>query len=180
MKIETNFVTPFHRLAVPLAAASWGVVLALAVSLAWLAFDAFEKRGEIPELRERLAQLVSRQQQTEASNKLPPVAELQTVKQRVAALNGLLPAQTHSVFSLLDDLEALVPDRVWLSAVLYRPRAAEVQLVAESESAEALTGFLLRLEKTARFSEVMLTRQAQQGAHEQRTVQFELRLKERP
>ena len=179
MKIETNFTPPLHRLAGPLAAASWGIAVALAVGLAWLMFDAFERRGEMPELRERLAQLVSRQQQAEARNKLPPAAELEAVKRRVAALNGLLPAQTHSVFSLLDDLEELVPDRVWLSAVLYRPRAAEVRIVAESESAEALTGFLLGLEKAARFSEVMLTRQAQQGARERRTVQFELRLKER-
>jgi Tfp pilus assembly protein PilN len=90
-----------------------------------------------------------------------------------------LPARTRSVFSLLSDIEDLAPDQVWLSTILYRPRAAEVRLVAESESAEALTAFLLRLEKAARFSEVMLARQAHLGARERRTVQFEVRLKER-
>ena len=60
---------------------------------------------------------------------------------------------------LLGWLGGQLPDNVYLVSLAHKPREGEALLVAESASAEALTAFLLRLEKEPRFAEVLLAKQ---------------------
>jgi hypothetical protein len=75
---------------------------------------------------------------------------------------------------LLAWLGRQLPENVYLVSMYHRPREGEALLVAESPSAEALTGFLLRLEKEPRFAEVLLSKQ---GVRSAGTVQFEIRVR---
>lgn len=177
MKITTNLVASPTRLVRPMAAVLW-MLAGLFISVAlWLAHAAIDTRDEIPALRERLAQLEQRQREITTPEK-PPAVELQGLKQRVAALNALSDNQGGSVTTLLVDLEQWLPDPVWLVSLHDRVKSGEVLLVAESESVEPLTAFLLRLERQPRFSEVLLVKQTPRSAP-RRSVQFEIRLKER-
>ncbi len=177
MKITTNFVASPARLVRPMAVVLWGLACLIVAVVLWLAHAAIEARNEIPDLRERLSQLDRRQHELTAYEKLP-AAELQDLKLKVAALNALSGSHGRSAPSLLADLEQWLPDRVWLVSLHDRSKDGEVLLVAESESVEPLTVFLLRLEQQSRFSEVLLVKQTPQSAP-RRTIQFELRLKER-
>lgn len=177
MKIATHFVPSPVRLVRPLAGVLWGVAGVLLVATLWLAHAALAMRHEIPELRERLSQL-DRRQHDLATPDTPSAAALQDLKLKVAALNALSGAHGRSASSLLADLERWLPDQVWLVSLHDRAKDGEVLLVAESERVEPLTRFLLRLEQQARFSEVLLVKQTPQGAP-LKTIQFELRLKER-
>ena len=138
---------------------------------------AVDTRHEIPALRERLAQLEQRQREIMTPEK-PPAAELQDLKRRVVALNGLSGNRGRPVTTLLADLERWLPDQVWLVSLHDRVKGGEVLIVAEANSVEPLTVFLVRLEQQPRFSEVLLVKQTPQGA-QRRSIQFELRLKER-
>lgn len=178
MKVTTNFVQSPTRLARPLAIGLWGLAGVVAVTGLLLWHAALDARNEIPDLRERLAQLDQRRHELAAQPVLP-VVELRQLKQRVAALNALSSNRGHSVGSLLADLEQWLPDQAWLVSLHDRAKEGEVLVVAESASVEPLTVFLLRLEQQPRrFSEVLLVKQTPQGAS-RKTVQFEIRLKER-
>jgi Tfp pilus assembly protein PilN len=179
MRITTNFTPPVHRLALPLAAAVWTGAAVLAVLLVGMTFGAGGDRAGMAELEERLAQIDARLKQVAVPENLPPAAELSALKQRVAAVNALSSTRGRAPAPLLGALEALIPERAWLAGIHYRAREGEVTLVAESDSAEALTQFLLNLEKSPRFSEVLLARQTPTGAHGGKAVQFEIRLRER-
>lgn len=177
MKITTNLVASPTRLVRPMAAVLW-VLAGLFISVVlWLAHAAIDMRHEIPALRERLAQLEQRQREVAATEK-PPVSELQDIKRRIAALNTLSGNQGRPVITLLADLEQWLPDRVWLASLHDRVKNGEVLIVAEADSVEPLTAFLLRLEQQPRFSEVLLVKQTPRGAQRQ-SIQFEIRLKER-
>jgi Tfp pilus assembly protein PilN len=177
MKITTNFVASPKHLVRPMAAVLWGMAGLVAAVALWLAQAAIDTRDEIPALRERLAQLEQRQREITTPEK-PPAAELQDLKQRVAALNALSGNRGRPVTTLLADLERWLPDQVWLVSLHDRVKGGEVLLVAEANSVEPLTVFLVRLEQQSRFSEVMLVKQTPQGT-QRRSIQFELRLKER-
>ena len=177
MKITTNFVASPVRWARPLAAALWGMVGVAAAVTLWLVHATMESRDEIPDLRERLAQLEQRQRAITTPEK-PLPAELHDIKRRVAALNALSGNQGRPAMTLLVDLERWLPDQVWLVSLHDRVKSGEVLLVAESESVEPLTAFLLRLERQPRFSEVLLVKQTPRAAP-RRSIQFEIRLKER-
>ena len=177
MKITTNFVPSPVRRVRPMAAVLWGMACVLMMAALWLVQAALAMRHEIPGLREHLSQLDRRQHEL-ATQETPSAAALQDLKLKVAALNTLSGAHGRSASSLLADLEHWLPDQVWLVSLHDRAKDGEVLLVAEAERVEPLTRFLLRLEQQARFSEVLLVKQAPQGAP-LRTIQFELRLKER-
>ncbi|HZO01030.1 MAG TPA: PilN domain-containing protein, partial [Burkholderiales bacterium] len=70
-----------------------------------------------------------------------------------------------------------LPENVHLVSLQHRAREGEALLVAESPSAEALTAFLLRLEREARFDEVLLSKQGTANAPGASAVQFEIRVR---
>jgi hypothetical protein len=108
---------------------------------------------------------------------LPPASELDSLRQRVQALNKLSGMRGWSTPQLLAWLGAQLPDNVYLVSLHHKPREGEALLVAESTSAESLTGFLLRLEKEPRFAEVLLSKQGVRGAEGAGAVQFEIRVR---
>ena len=178
MRLTTNFVRPVGSAAPALAAAFWGVALISVVAGAWLTFETFSMRGELPELKERLAEVETRAQQAQTQD-APGRKELASLKQRVSMVNGLVGGQGRPLSTLLMRLEPLIPDETYLVSLHYRQRTGEAQLVAEAQRAEALSLLLLKLEQSGYFSEVLLTRQSLRTARGRKHVQFEMRLKEK-
>ena len=175
MKISADFLDARPRLARPLAATLWSLALAAAFAAAWLAAELVEMRGERPQLEARLARLDA---QTAAAPRadLPPAVELAALRERVHALNKLSGLRGWSTTQLLDWLGPRLPENVHLVSLQHRAREGEALLVAESPSAEALTAFLLRLEREARFDEVLLSKQGTANAPAT-GVQFEIRVR---
>jgi len=180
MKVTTNFAAPIQRLTPPLAAALWGLGLVFVVAAIWLAADAVGLRRENAALRERLAQLETKQPRAVSPVALPPLAEMNALRQRVATVNTLSGVRGRPVTALLADLEDLLPDQAYLVSLHHKAREGEALLVAEAYSAETLTAFLLKLEKDQRLAEALLVLQATRDARGGRAVQFEIRIKERP
>lgn len=178
MKLTTNFVHPVGDAAPILAAASWVVVLMALASTIALAVNAYTLRGEIPALNEHLTR-VQAQARAAKTDDPPPRAQLTALKRRVALLNGLAGGRGQLFSVLLTRLEPLMPAETYLVSLHYRQRAGETQLVAEAQRAEVLTRFLLNLEKSEYFSEVLLTRQSLRTVRGRKRLQFELRLKEK-
>ena len=177
MRISANLTPAQPRLALPLAAALWILALGLAVLTVWLALEIFQMGDERPRLDARLA-LVEEQLKAAAPREpLPPRSELESLRQRVYALNKLSGIRGWGTPQLLAWLGGQLPANVYLVSLHHRPRDGEALLVAESPSAEALTAFLLRLEKEPRFAEVLLSRQGARGAPGAGAVQFEIRVR---
>jgi len=181
MRITATFVDGRPRLARALAATLWTVTAAFGVAAGWFAFGVAELHAEHPQLAARLARLEVQLAAAAPREALPPQAELETLRQRVHALNKLAGLRGWTTPQLLGWLGGQLPDNVYLVSVHHKPREGEALLVAESPSAEALTTFLLRLEREPRFAEVLLSRQGAAGAASGSTgsglVQFEIRVR---
>lgn len=179
MKIQTNFVVPVRPLATRLllAGAALGLLLAAAGTAFW--WDGRAKGEQIQESLERLAQLEARRASLGERPVLPPVPAMAALRERVANINAMSVGNGRRLVPLLALFEELLPADAWLVSLNHKVREGEVVVVAEAERAEQLTQFLLNLEKSSRFAEVLLLRQAPFGTEGRRTVQFELRLKER-
>lgn len=176
MKISADFLDARPRLARPLAGALWGLALAGALGAAWLAAEVIEMRDARPQLEARLARLDA-QAASAPRAELPPPVELAALRERVHALNKLSGLRGWSTTQLLDWLGPRLPENVHLVSLQHRAREGEALLVAESPSAEALTAFLLRLEREARFDEVLLSKQGTANTPGASGVQFEIRVR---
>jgi len=180
MKISADFLAARPRLAAPLAVGLWAATALFAVLAALLLLGLAELREERPRLELRLAR-VEAQAATAAPRKpLPGVAELESLRQRVHAFNKLSGLRGWSTPQLLAWLGGKLPDNVYLLSLHHKPREGEAQLVAASPSAEALTSFLLRLEREPRFAEVLLSKQGAGGAQGAGEVQFDIRVRSNP
>jgi hypothetical protein len=180
MKIRADFLDARPRLARPLAAGLWAAALALAALAAVLALRAAELREERPRLELRLERVQAQAADAAPASPLPAAAELAALRERVQALNKLSGLRGWSTPQLLAWLGGRLPDNVWLVSLHHKPREGEAQLVAASASAEALTSFLLRLEKEPRFAEVLLSKQAAGGVPGANEVQFDIRVRWNP
>jgi hypothetical protein len=177
MRITANLAVTRPRLALPLAAVLWVSAPVFMASAGWLALSLLEMRSEHPRLEARLARVEEQLAAAGAREPLPPRPELEALRQRVHALNKLSGMRGWSTPQLLGWLGGQLPDNVYLVSLVHKPREGEALLVAESPSAESLTGFLLRLEKEPRFAEVLLSKQGARGTPGAVAVQFEIRVK---
>jgi hypothetical protein len=177
MRITANFPAARPRLTLPLVAALWASTLTFGIAAGWLTVSIFEMRAERPRLESRLARVEEQLAAAAPSEPLPPPSELEALRQRVYALNKLSGTRGWGTPQLLGWLAGQLPENVYLVSLHHKPREGEVLLVAESPSAEALTGFLLRLEKEPRFAEVLLSRQGSRGTPGAGAVQFEIRVR---
>jgi hypothetical protein len=178
MKAATNFSAPLPNL-MPFLAMGLGILtLSLLIISIWFAVDAVDLKKNKPSLEAQLAKLNSQRSEI-AANKLPPQAELDNLKQRVALINALSGNLGWPFPVLLVKLEQLLPDYAYLIQIHHRLDTGEIQMTVESESAETLTAFLVKLQKEEHFNEVLLTKQAQRAGQGRKRIQFELRVKEK-
>ena len=180
MRISADFLGARPRLAAPLAIGLWAAALAFAALAAVLAQRLGELREERPRLELRLERVQAQAAAGAPKSALPGAAELESLRQRVQALNKLSGLRGWSTPQLLAWLGGKLPDNVYLKSLHHKPREGEAQLVAASASAEALTSFLLRLEKEPRFAEVLLSKQGAGGAPGAVEVQFDIRVRWNP
>lgn len=179
MKLSTSFVTPVARVVIPMVAGLWAAALAMVIVAVLLVQQAWTMRQQVPEMRDRLAQIDVRMDELKAKDSGPSIVELEGIKQRVMAINALTGIRGWPAPIMLAQLEQMLPDSVYLVSLNHKLKDGEVHLLAESRDAVALTGFLKRLEKEPHFSEVMLVRQAQRDSQGNHAIQFQVRLKER-
>jgi hypothetical protein len=173
MKISADFLNARPRLARPLAGLLWLLAVALVGLAAFLGMRAADMREERPRLEARLERLEAQAASSAARSSPPPSEELHALRERVRVLNKLSGLRGWSTPQLLGWLGARLPDNVYLVSLHHKPRDGEALLVAESASAEALTAFLLRLEKEPGFAEVLLSKQGRAEA----AIQFEIRVR---
>jgi len=180
MKITAHFAPPVVQLVRPATLTLWALAIAmLAASAGLLYMGSTTARGEMSALRERLATTEARLAEATATAAFVPPAELVAVRDRVAAVNALAGVRGWPAPVMLARLETLLPSNAFLVSLVHKLRDGELHLVAESESVDALTAFLQKLEREPHFAEVMLVRQTQRGSREARGIQFEIRLKEK-
>jgi len=177
MKITARFDTVRPGGALALAALLWAAGLGFALAAAWLALDAARLREAQPRLEARLARVEEQLAAAGPRAPMPPAAEMQALRLRVEALNRLSGMRGWGTPQLLGWLGRQLPDNVYLVSLAHKPREGEALLVAESPSAEALTAFLLRLEREPGFAEVLLAKQGGRGAPGAAAVQFEIRIR---
>ncbi len=179
MKLTTSFSPPVGNLAPWLAAVFWAITLVIGVMSIWSVVAARGMQQEKPALRERLGQIEDRKQKAVSQEKLPSAKDLAALKQRVALVNSLAGHRGWSTSVLLAKLEKLLPKQAALASLHHKTKEGEVVIVAESRNVEILTAFLLKLEQEPHFAEVLLTKQARHKAMGRKSVQFEVRIKER-
>ena len=176
MKLATNFARPRLPIAQVLVGLSALVLMASLVVVVTVLVDAHTRRDDAARERVRMEHL--RQQAASVpAVALPPLAAVSALRARVAQLNRLSTRQGQTLPELLQRLEKSLPDAAYLVHLAYKTNG-EIQLVAESAGAEALTAFLVKLQQDAAFAEAMLTRQSQRTTNGQRRIQFDIRLRQ--
>jgi hypothetical protein len=180
MRISAHLSSHRPRLALPLAALLWASSLGFVALAAWLAMDGFDLRAERPRLEARLARVQEQLSAAAGGEPLPAAAEMDALRTRVQALNKVSGVRGWGTPQLLGWLGTQLPDNVYLVSLAHKPRDGEALLIAQSPSAEALTGFLLRLEKEPGFAEVLLSKQGARGEPGAAAVQFEIRVRWNP
>lgn len=174
MKITINFVArPWRWQMVAGVAGVAAVILLLAATLLGLQFG---KLGDDRALLERRLDRVAQQIKTQPHVQLPPSAERDSLRERVAMLNAQGAAKGWSTAQLLVWLEGQMPADVRLVSIHHKSREGEALLVAESANAASLTSFLQRLEHEPAFAEVLLAKQGGRTADVD-AVRFEIRLR---
>lgn len=143
-----------------------------------LSMDVIQRRAELPVLRARLATMMDESKAATSRVPLPSLHALSEIRRRVGELNSISGVRGWFAPALLAWLEEHMPESVYLLSFQHQLREGEVVLVVESPSTEALTSFLLGLEREPHFKEVLLARQSPRS-EVRGTVQFEIRLKER-
>jgi type IV pilus assembly PilN-like protein len=177
MKITARFDAVRPARALALAALLWAGALVVMAAAAWLTVDALQLRAELPRLEARLARADEQLAAAGPREALPAAADMDALRRRVQALNRLSGMRGWGTPELLGWLGKRLPDNVYLVSLAHKPREGEALLVAESPSAEALTAFLLRLEKEPGFAEVLLAKQGARGGPGAAAVQFEIRIR---
>jgi hypothetical protein len=178
MKATTNFSAPRPNLVPSLAMGLGVLALSVLIISIWFVVDAVELKKNKPNLEAQFAKLNS-QRSGIAADPLPSHAELVNLKQRVALINTLSGNLGWPFPVLLAKLEQLLPDYAYLIQIHHKLDTGEIQMTVESESAEILTAFLVRLQKEEHFTEVLLTKQAQRAGQGRKRIQFDLRVKEK-
>lgn len=179
MKINTNFISPPGKFAPHLAIMLNLLSVALVLFAIFLWVQVGHLHQQVPALKNSLAQFKSRPGGV-ADVALPPRAELATVKASIASINHLSGAHNGSLLSALVGLEAQLPPDVSLIELSYRRRAGEIQMTADAGRSETVGKLLRDLERSEKFTEVLLVRQAANRGNNSGHIQFELHLKERP
>lgn len=186
MKISTNFVRPVQLAVMPIVVALWLAALGLAGGAWWLLTETAELRGELPQLRQRFERITTgadtaaaQRRMPTAHESMPSAQELAETRERVAKINAAAQTKGLPTSALLNELETQLPPEVWLTSFHHRASEGEVLLVASASSADALSAFLLKLERDSLFDQVMLMREFHPTGTGQPGVQFEIRLKVR-
>lgn len=161
----------------PAVAVIWAAAIVLAAGTLWLVHEGRNLRGELPQLRTRLAHVEA--QKPVAQVHLPPMKELIQTRERVAAINAAAQTRGVPTLLLLADLEKQLPREAWLTSFHHRAVDGEVQLIATALRSDPLSDFLQRLEHDPLFEEVMLLREVRENGPGM-GVSYEIRLKVRP
>jgi Tfp pilus assembly protein PilN len=90
----------------------------------------------------------------------PIVAERQRVLQNLTAMSALLEAKGFSWTRFLSALEEAFPPGVALARLEFSPRERSVGLEGKAASPEALSGLMIRLERSPSFKNPLLKRQS--------------------
>lgn len=179
MKITANLIKPPLHLTMPLTLTLWALCIFLIVYAAGLIVNAIEIRETLPRYEARLKQLNEKITSIPRPATMPPAAELEAMRQRVNTLNTLSGVRGWSTPKLLAWFESRLPNNVYFVSFHHKPLEGEILLVAESSSAEALTAFLLKLEKEPDFSEVLLSKQGTRNTPGSTALQFEVRIRQK-
>jgi hypothetical protein len=148
------------------------ILLVAAVMLALEYRDIRDDRALLDRRIERVGRQISNLPRVE----LPPVAERDALRGRVAVLNAQGAAKGWSTAQLLVWLEGQMPADVRLVSIHHKSREGEAVLVAESANAASLTALLQRLEHEPAFAEVLLAKQGGRTADID-AVRFEIRVR---
>lgn len=176
MKITITFVPLPGRLAPWLALGLAVLGVALVATASGFVLRGWVLRSEQAALETQL-QRAKRAADEVAETPLPPRAELERLRTRVAAINRITGDGGEALTDILQRLETSLPDDVALATLRYQRRQKEITAVAEASRADLLTETLQRLERNAAFREVRLLRQSERSGG-RGGVQFELRLKD--
>lgn len=161
MKLRNNFSTHYAGIiqVVVIMAATTSIILGLLMAVQFNIYQSYLQ--EIPELEQKLMAFEDNRNGLRAiEDNLPSSKELLKLKEQVGRYNNLLNFHGNSIDNLLERLENLLPNQVFLSSMVHYRITGEVKLVAESNQVEALTEFLKQLENAGYFGEVLLSRQS--------------------
>jgi hypothetical protein len=132
-----------------------------------------EEAEALAEASAVMARLVSLREQTAASE--PESAAIGALRQRIAALKSLDVGAAPPVTRLLVVLEEIAPASVALDSLAYDRAAGTLDLVASSDSSEALTDFFDAANRNSLFESVRVVDKKQAGGENADSL-FEIRL----
>jgi Tfp pilus assembly protein PilN len=153
--VSINFAATDYRLITRVRAVLLvllAVLLGTTVGMVMLTRMYGEKRAAVE--RDVQALLASQQ-------KLQPiVAQRQKIVQNLTAMSALLEAKGFSWTRFLSALEEAFPSGVALARLEFNPRDRMVVLEGKAASPEALSGLMIRLERSPSFKNPLLKRQS--------------------
>lgn len=168
MKLDLNLAREGGQARRPWWAAAWaaGLVLVVAATVAngWYHRSLSAAMGPAEGRLRTLEATVKRLEAQQAVGLPTGTREaLTALPGRVDAYNQILVAAAFPWTGLLMELEAALPERVGLTAILPDPTTGTVTIVGAAKSFEDVAAFVHQLEERAAFRDVILLRHSEQA-----------------
>lgn len=155
----------------------WGALLIVLLMSIYFFRDYSYLHKNNDELRQEIIKFNSKLDEKKRLLKgAPSINEFNALKKRILVVNELAALQGAGLSSVLSQLEAILPQKAYVTHLSYKPKRNEVLMTVEAPGSEQLTEMLFLVENSKYFSEVLLRRQSQAKRKGQRYLQFEMSL----
>ena len=179
MKIETNFSNmpqPPVRWIVGLLALIVVLTIFYSVSLGVSSYQYREHSEQLEKRKLKLGEHITAMGEIKPDS-LPDNQEFESFKKNAAVIESLNKNKGMDPSLVLARLEHVLPKAAYLVSVQYQRESGEVMLVAESARTAPLALFLHQLEQDAAFEGVLLLRQLQEGAGNQKRIRYSIKFR---
>lgn len=163
MKFETNFISSSCHWLSYLGCTFLVVIVFLLIYISGLLYQGSILQNKAVDFKQQEYKLQQHIQQKQAEiYQYLNEDELQKLRQNITAINSVSDFNSRDVFTVLNAMEKLLPEKTYLERFSYDAEKSESVIFVQSSTPDMITQFVDRLQAESLYNQVSLTNQKQQ------------------